>query len=398
MPSAVWLSNNITHYHRARAEAFAAAWPGVFTLLELSDRDNLSVLRGADCTLARRITLYPGNALESIPRRHLRASLVDALEEIRPDVCCLNGWGLPGTVVMLHWAIRRNVPCVLMSESNAHDAPRVWWKDAVKRSIVNHCNAAFVGGSCSRHYVNWLGMAHECIFDGYDVIDNEHFRLGAERARAAALRMRDALGVPSEYFVVCARFEEKKNLHRLIRGYAEYVSQTAAPPWSLVIAGDGPSRLELQMLARNLEVHGRVIFKGLVGYHDLPSLYGLAKAMVHPSTTEQWGLVVNEAMAAGVPVLVSKNCGCVPDLVKEGVNGFGFNPWKVEEITGALLAAHRNEDRLRQMGRESSLIIKEWDVNRFARNLRKAIDLALDSRHPRTHPFSQAIVWAMSLQ
>src|SRR5208283_5991708 len=271
-----------------------------------------------------------------------------------------NGWGLPGTAAMLHWALRRQVPCVLMSDSNEHDAPRVWWKDAVKRCLVTHCKAALVGGSCSREYAIRLGMPAETIFDGYDVVDNEHFRAGALRARASRDCASALHCLPHSYFLTCARFEPKKNLHRLIDAYAAYIRQIGGEPWSLVIAGDGTLRRELESRAHVLGVEERVIFKGLVNYEDLPAYYGLAKAMVHPSTTEQWGLVINEAMAAGLPVLVSARCGCVKDLVKHQVNGVIFNPWRTEEITAAMLTAHREESRFEQMGRESSAIIGKW--------------------------------------
>jgi glycosyltransferase involved in cell wall biosynthesis len=398
MSGVVWLANNITHYHRARADAFARAWPGDFTILELSKSDGFSVVRGAGCDVAQTVTLFPGEAVSEIPGARLRSSLLAALEKIAPDVCCLNGWHLPGTAVMLNWALRRNVPCVLMSESNEHDSPRVWWKDAIKRCLVTQCDAALVGGSLSRRYVKQLGMPAESIFDGYDAVDNEHFRLGAERAKASQDAIRKTLNLPHQYFLACARFESKKNLHRLIEGYAEYVRQAGAQSWDLMVAGDGPLRDELVAYAKAMQVGEKVIFRGLVGYQELPSMYGLAKALIHPSTTEQWGLVVNEAMAAGLPVLVSERCGCAGDLVKDGINGFTFNPWSTEEITGAMLSAFQQSDRLQQMGREGSQIIATWGPDRFARNLRKAIESALESRHRRGFLFSRTVVWAMAHQ
>jgi glycosyltransferase involved in cell wall biosynthesis len=398
MTSIVWLVNNITHYHRIRADAFARQWAGSFTILELSNKDDLSVLKGAACDIARTITLFPGTALSEIPRARIRASLLAALERIGPDVCCLNGWNLPGTAIMLHWSLLRNIPCVLMSDSNEHDGPRIWWKDAVKRCFVTQCDAAFVGGSGSRQYVNLLGMSAESIYDGYDVVDNEHFRLGAEKARASDGAIRGSLGLPRQYFLACARFEQKKNLRRLIEAYAEYVQQTGVCSWSLVIAGDGPSRGELQLLAKAQGVAEKVIFKGFVGYEDLPAIYGLARALIHPSTTEQWGLVVNEAMAAGLPVVVSNRCGCVGDLVTNGLNGFTFNPWSTEEITRVLLYAFQQCEYLPQMGRESAAIIETWGPERFARHLYKAIKSAQESRDRRKRMFSKAVVWAMAHQ
>ncbi len=397
MAKVAWLANNISHYHRVRADAFAREWPGSFTIIELSNRDSLPVLQTKACEFARKITMFPGMAIDEIASLRLRTSLLQSLEKMRPDVCCLNGWGLPGTAAMLHWALRRRVPCVLMSESNEHDAPRVWWKDAIKRCIVAQCSAALVGGSCSREYAIRLGMSPANIFDGYDVVDNEHFRAGALRARASRDSTLALHGLPRSYFLTCARFEPKKNLQALIDAHAAYVRQIGGEPWSLVIAGDGSARSAMESRAHELGVKERVIFKGLVNYEDLPAYYGLASALVHPSTTEQWGLVVNEAMAAGLPVLISERCGCAGDLVKHQVNGLLFNPCKTEEIAHAMLTAHREEARLEQMGQQSSAIIAEWGPARFAGGLRRAIESSLAHGSRKSRPVSRAVVWAMAL-
>jgi glycosyltransferase involved in cell wall biosynthesis len=396
MATVVWLTNNISHYHRARADAFAREWPGSFTILQLANRDALPVLESKACEFARTVTLFPGTTIDKVPNLRLRNSLLRSLEEIRPDVCCLNGWGLPGTAAMLHWALRRGAPCVLMSDSNEHDAPRAWWKDAIKRCLVTQCGAALVAGSWSREYAIRLGMSPESIFDGYDVVDNDHFRTGALSARTSRDRALVSLGLPKNYFLACARFEPVKNLHRLIEGYAAYVREIGSEPWSLVLAGDGPLRRDLESLAEGLGVRERLTFKGLVPYQDLPGTYALAKALVHPSTKDTWGLVVNEAMASGLPVLVSERCGCSKDLVSHQVNGLLFNPWRTEEITSVMLTAHRESSRLEQMGRESSAIIAQWGPERFAGNLRKGIDYSRRSKSRRPHPISKAVVWAMT--
>ena len=96
-------------------------------------------------------------------------------------------------------------------------------------------------------------------------------------------------------------------------------------------------RAEVEEAISRLSVEGSVHLVGAQSYGDVPAYYALAGAFVHASTTEQWGLVVNEAMASGLPVLVSNRCGCAPDLVQEGVNGFTFDPCNVEELAQLML-------------------------------------------------------------
>jgi len=283
-----------------------------------------------------------------------------------------------------------------MSESNQHDSTNLWWKEEIKRRFVAQCGAALVGGAWHRDYLIQLGMPPEVIFCGYDVVDNDHFRVGAESARGSEERVRTSLNLPHDYFLACARFEPKKNLHRLIEAYSAYVRQVEPNPWHLLIVGDGPSRPGLESLARGLGISDKVLFKGLVGYQELPWIYGLARAFVHASTTEQWGLVVNEAMAASLPVLVSARCGCAAEMVKNGVNGFTFNPWKTEEITQRMLLIHKDSSLLSRLGRHSAAIIANWGPERFARNLRRAVECAMDRGPLRQGLISRAVVQLMA--
>jgi glycosyltransferase involved in cell wall biosynthesis len=239
-------------------------------------------------------------------------------------------------------------------------------------------------------------MGPDRIFDGYDVVDNEHFRKGAETARVYGQGLREPNNLPQEYFLACARFEPKKNLERLIRGYAKYSKEIGRGAWRLLIVGDGPSRAELEILARDLGVAQGVVFGGLRGYEDLPAIYGLAKAFVHASTTEQWGLVVNEAMAAGLPVLVSQRCGCSPELVDPGRNGFTFDPYDTEELSRLMLRlTGMSETQRAAMGQASTEIISRWAPETFATNLMKAVEVALASPRPKASALDKALLWAM---
>ncbi|MDZ4289009.1 MAG: glycosyltransferase, partial [Prosthecobacter sp.] len=142
--------------------------------------------------------------------------------------------------------------------------------------------------------------------------------------------------------------------------------------------GDGPLRDELNRAITELGLQASVTMPGFKQYDELPLCYATADAFIHASTTEQWGLVVNEAMAAGLPVLVSNRCGCAPDLVVEGRNGFSFDPFDIEAIARGMAAmAALPEDRRQAMGGESRKIIANWGPERFGQGLHDAGALAL---------------------
>ena len=135
--------------------------------------------------------------------------------------------------------------------------------------------------------------------------------------------------MPENYFLASARFIEKKNLSTLIEAYAEYRRRSSAFAKATAdkeiagkrrgtscFLGDGPLRETLNSQLSTLNLHEHVHLPGFKPYDELPVYYALANAFVHASTTEQWGLVVNEAIASGLPVIVSDRCGCAPELVQ----------------------------------------------------------------------------------
>ncbi|MFM2416818.1 MAG: hypothetical protein RL385_1541, partial [Pseudomonadota bacterium] len=196
-------------------------------------------------------------------------------------------------------------------------------------------------------------------------------------ARARAGELRVALGLPERYFLASCRFVPKKNLGNLLRGYAQYRETAGADHASLVVLGAGPLDAEVRALRAALGLERDILLPGFRQYAELPAYYGLAEAFVIASTTEQWGLVVNEAMAAGLPVVVSTACGCSPDLVVDGDNGFVFDaerPDKLAQVLGAV--ATQPQVRV-LMGQRSRDLIERWSPQTFAEQLGRAAGVAM---------------------
>jgi glycosyltransferase involved in cell wall biosynthesis len=229
-----------------------------------------------------------------------------------------------------------------------------------------------------------LGVGEERIFTGYDAVDNGHFQRGAAAARLQERELRTSLGLPAKYFLACSRFTPKKNLIGLLNAYARYRRLHNAGAWSLVIVGDGEQRPELLLTCEQLKLTDHVLLAGAKPYSEIPAYYGLAGAFVHASTTEQWGLVVNEAMASGLPVLVSNRCGCAPDLVEEGRNGFLFDPYDISSLAGAMYSMAAERTDRASMGQESQRIVARWSPEIFAESLACAAETALVADRP--HP------------
>jgi glycosyltransferase involved in cell wall biosynthesis len=329
--------------------------------------------------------------------RGLVARLNTALSRLGPDCVFIPGWSSRASLAALHWSMHNRVPAVIMSESTQSDSPRSRWKEWVKSLLVTQCAAALVGGAPHAEYLVRLGMPPERTFVGYDVVDNDYFSRQASEIRGRGAEFRKQFALPDHYFFASARFIKSKNLAWLIDAYALYRAAwsslhgsskpTLAGPWSLLVLGDGVERPHLEKRVAHLGLQRCVLLPGFKQYAELPVYYALAGAFVHSSTAEPWGLVVNEAMASGLPVLVSEPCGCRRDLVRTGVNGFSFDPADSEQLISLLLRLSSSEPARQSLGCASRQRICAWGPDRFRQGFQNAASLAIargPSRQTRT--------------
>ena len=328
----------------------------------------------SDANDTHRVALFPGRLYKELDRSEIYAALENALDRENPDAVACPGWFYAEALAGAKWARRRGKKAILMSESGYQDDARIWWKEFFKRLNVRRFDSALVGGEAHADYLIRLGFRADKIAVGHNVVDNSYFAVGAEAARGNASLLRKHHQLPDHYFLASGRFVAKKNFGQLLDAYAMYRNARCDAAWSLVLCGDGPLREKLQAQAREISVDDHVFWPGFIQYEQLPVYYGLAEAFILPSTIEPWGLVVNEAMSCGLPVLASRTAGCHFNLVEEGCNGYVFDPFLVEDMAStldrfaALSASHRAA-----MGRRSQTIITDWGPQRFGEGLKIAI-------------------------
>jgi 1,2-diacylglycerol 3-alpha-glucosyltransferase len=330
----------------------------------------------------RRVAL-PARVYERSSRLEMWRGVRSVLDSVNPDAMAIHGYSTCDTWSALAWCNLHNRKAILLSDSKYDDMPRHSCKEWLKQWLVHKFDAALCAGRASRIYLEQLGMKPEQIFEGFDVVDNDFFWRWAEQARRdpGSYRSMPGLGSPEPFFLVSGRFIREKNLDGLLRSYAKYrrvLAETdgGRSPWRLVILGDGPERNALENLVRSEGIQG-VSFPGFLQIDQLPIYYGLASFFVHPSHQDTWGLVVNEAMAAGLPVLVSKNSGCAQDLVREGENGFTFASNDVTTLADLMNKVSSGQVDLKAMSVSSRDLIKNWGPARFAQGLRGALRVAL---------------------
>ena len=387
-------------YHCARLEA-AARHCDVTGIEVAAETQDYAWSRVKDTPGYSGLTLFPSGDTRTMSDKQISTRVENALQSCSPDAVAIPGWSDKGALAALRWCMETGTPPILMSESTALDEPRVRWREWIKERIIRLYSTALVGGRRHIDYLVELGMPRDQIFTGYDVVDNEHFRQKAAEVRNQRSEVRRKYGLPENYFLASARFIKKKNLPTLIRAYAGYRQMkgdgdighrtTDNGPWDLVLVGDGPLKTDLCRLVSDLRLHAHVHLPGFKQYDELPVYYALAKAFVHASTTEQWGLVVNEAIASGLPVIVSERCGCVPELVQD--NGFTFDPMNQHELASRLFEmASLSDDERESLGHASRRIATNLGPNRFGEGLKRAATMAIDLPRRKFRAFDRAIL------
>lgn len=363
---------NYGPYHLARMEAFhrlasSKGWNVIG--VELARTELKYPWQANVSTLPYPFISVFDQPLETIPISKLVWQLRQVLGELRPDVLAMAGYAELPMLATLFWSRWHRKPTILLSATKEDDAPRSYWSEQIKRQIVQQYCAALVGGKPQRQYLEKLGLSAERVFTGYNTVGIDDFH-------PSRIRHLPRLHSGS-YFLAINRFVGKKNLSMLISAYASYRAQAGSQAWDLVICGDGELRAQIEQQITTLKLNESVHLPGFLQQKQLMPYLAHAQCFIHTSLQEQWGLVINEAMAAGLPVLVSDRCGCFEDLVIEGVNGFGFDPTNTAQLSALMLKVSRGQIDLQAMSDAALSHIQQFSPNRFAQGLASAVNQAL---------------------
>jgi 1,2-diacylglycerol 3-alpha-glucosyltransferase len=363
---------NYGPYHLARLEALyrqakLKGWKVVG--IELSRTEQKYPWKADVSALACPFISVFEQPLETISVRQFARQLPEVLSKVSPDVLAIAGYAHPGILTALLWGIWHRKVRILMSASKESDTQRSSIKELPKRWLIDRYHAGLVGGKPQAQYLAKLGMSQNRIFCGYNVVDNQAFHPQMIRSLANPIQ--------NPFFLAINRFVAKKNIPNLIEAYGAYCEQAGSEAWDLVLCGDGKLRSQIEQRIAELKLQHKVHLPGFLQQEQLLPYFAHAGCFVHASLQEQWGLVVNEAMAAGLPVLVSDRCGCYSDLVIEGVNGFGFDPERVDQLTEQLLKMSSELIDREAMGKAALAHIQNFSPDRFADSLLQATEQCL---------------------
>ncbi len=305
------------------------------------------------------IDLLSGYEWAAAPERGAGRWLGGEIARRRPDLVIVNGYTRRDYLAAAFAARLRGAAVALRTDSvlwPGEVAPPLSRRLLYRRALPVLFRLFYTTGSLGRRYLEACGLPAERIGRFPYAVDVEHFRAASALAPAERRDGRASLGIPEATRVVLAvaKMSGREAPWDLLRAFAALPGEDLR----LLLVGDGPERGALEGFAAS-RLAGRAIFAGYVPYPELPRMYGLSDLFVHPAREERWGVSVEEALAAGLPVVASSRVGAAHDLVRPGANGRLYGAGRSDELASALAAALALDRQA--VARENVSALAGWD-------------------------------------
>jgi len=321
--------------------------------------------------------LFPDKSAVEISPKEVWEVLSSALFAINPDIIIAPSIVFYPGALGIRWAKKNNKKFIMFDDAMAGQVKRQFIVQWIKNLITKQADGFWLPSPNYHAGYAFLGPTKILFFYGFNCIDNQRFKAGTSNPM-------------NHKTIICvARLVPIKNIDALIKAWAKI--EASETGYKLVIIGTGPNYNNLTHLATALHLTS-VEFLGTVPNDQLAAYYHKADAFILPSFSESWGLVVNEAMAAGLPVLLSDNINAAHCLLKEGENGFNFNARSTEDIENAILKFIRLSAAAKMQMSLNSL--KEVDKLSYEKMGVQLTD-ALVKIHARKTKYTGAMAWIM---
>jgi glycosyltransferase involved in cell wall biosynthesis len=291
------------------------------------------------------------------------------------DALCIHGWAYPTALLAFAAGRLRGVPVLFRAETNFRCYGLNGWGRRLQyfllKQILRRAAGFLAIGTLNEAFYVGAGISRERLFRAPYAVDNDFFQgqAGAWRPQKEALKEKHGLSPGTPIILFCGKLLPAKDPFTLLQAFRQVRQQT---PCSLVLVGDG--RLQEEMKAA-VEQSGTpdVRFAGFRNQTELPEFYALADIMVLPSAFEPWGLVVNEAMCFALPIIISDQVGCGPDLVREGENGLVFPAGDAVGLASGLMQLVTDPGLRSRWGQRSLELIRTWNYDADVRGLLEAL-------------------------
>jgi glycosyltransferase involved in cell wall biosynthesis len=299
--------------------------------------------------------------------RHINPSVVPRLIRGRYDaVIFMHGWGSWTTIAGILACRFARIPFFLYGDSSyprPEDSMPRRIRAAMLRTLFGMTTGFMVSGKLNADYYAHYGADRARFFLLPWAVDNERFIEGSRFGPGERETMRAAYGIGSDKVVLLfsAKLIERKDPRTLVHAYERMRNRSGAV---VVFMGDGALRASLEQYVRDRGLERNILFLGFVNQTDLPKHYAVADVFVLPSLVEPRGAVINEAMACGLPVVVTDRCGSIGDIVLDGENAFIYPAGDADALADLLDRLTADPSLRARMAARSREIIATWDFHR----------------------------------
>lgn len=305
--------------------------------------------------------LFEKQKFNELTKEMVTDKIMKQLDNLNPDLLICGPIAFTSGAIGMRWAHKRKKKVILFDDSKHSIYKRNFLVNFIKLRLTNLADAILVPSKdYDLEYSKWKIKKDKLLY-GLNCIDNDFF---------ASKRQKSYLNTKK---IVCvARLVPIKNLESLLNCWKNI--EELDHEFQLNLIGDGPELENLIKIKNSLDLK-RVKFLGNQNRHTIAKLLSLSDAFILPSYREGWAMVVNEAMASGLPIILSDKINAGHTLLKQGINGYAFDPYNPEQITSSILKYIRlsNEDKIK-MSNKSILEIKKYNYNYLGAQLLLAIN------------------------
>lgn len=321
----------------------------------------------------RRLTVRTGfERIITIP-----TGLRRLLDEHKP-ACVVGGGFGPSAMVGARWCRAAEVPYVLWSGGWPGQEGKIGrLQSAARRRLVRTSAAYIAYGTAAAEYLATLGAPPEGVFCAWNTVDLEGISATARAAAGRRSELAPKFALAAKNLLFVGSLVERKGLRELMAA-----ALAAEPPnadWALHLAGGGPLKEELEATVAAAGRGANFRFHGLLPEGDVAELLGLVDGFLLPTKREAWGLVINEAMACGVPVVASPLAGATRDLIENGVTGFVVEPTDIAALSAVISRLLSDDSACKEIGRAGAEAVRaKASLAKTADGFVAAIHCAMD--------------------
>jgi glycosyltransferase involved in cell wall biosynthesis len=323
---------------------------------------DIPLLEGYDFTMVENKSKKPGSDhFNGI----INPSLNNQIESWGANAVLVFGWAFNSHLKCLRY-FKGKIPVFFRGDSTLLDKKNNVLTNTIKsiflKWVYKNVDIAFFVGEQNKKYFIHYGLKENQLIFAPHAVDNIRFSYPLKKDIKSELGIKES----NILFLFAGKFELKKNPELLLEAFIQLNDFKT----HLLFVGNGflENRLKEKYLQLSKDLQSRIHFKDFQNQLEMPDIYKSADVFVLPSKgpRETWGLAVNEAMASGLPVLVSDKCGCNNDLIEDGINGYTFESDNLSQLVSKMNKMVNDSEALKQMGRNSKNKIQFWSFESIA--------------------------------